>query len=105
LECMLDDRLDGSEAGASGDEEDRLAPVLAKVEGSERPFEAKDRALLHFLEDEARERPAGRLAHVQLQELVVVRRVRHREAAALAVLEEDVDVLAGEELQALARRK
>jgi hypothetical protein len=40
---------------------------------------------------------------VKLQELVVVGCIRHREAAPLAVLHEDVEVLAGEELQALAR--
>src|SRR5258708_7587628 len=45
------------------------------------------------------------MAHMQLHELVVVRRVRHREAAPRAVLQEDVDVLAGEEHQALVRRE
>ena len=35
----------------------------------------------------------------------VVRRVRHREAAPLAVLQQEIDVLAGEELQPLVRRQ
>ena len=42
---------------------------------------------------------------MQLQEGVVVRRIGQREAALLAVLEQDVDVLPGEELQALAGRQ
>jgi hypothetical protein len=49
--------------------------------------------------------PPGVRPHVQLQELVVVRRVGEREAAPLAFLQQDVDVLPGEELQALAGRK
>ena len=51
------------------------------------------------------ERAAGHVAHVDLQELVVVRRVRHREAAPRAVLQEELDVLPGKELQALVRRQ
>ena len=45
------------------------------------------------------------MAHVQLHELVVVRRVAHREAAPRAVLQQQVDVLPGQELQALVRRQ
>ena len=105
VERVLDDRLDRREAGAARDEDHRLVGILAQVEGPERAFEAQDRALLHLVEHEARERAARRLAHVQLEELVVVRRVGHREAAPLAVLQQDVDVLPGEELQPLAGRK
>ncbi len=42
---------------------------------------------------------------MQLQERVVVRRVRHREAAADAVRQHEVDVLAGEKLQPLVGGK
>src|SRR6185503_2816648 len=102
LERVLDERLDRREARAARDEDERLVAVFAQVERAQRPLEADDRALLHLLEDEAREGATGGFADVQLQELVVVRRVREREAAPLAVLHEDVEVLAGEELQALA---
>ena len=105
VEEVLDLRLDRREAGAAGHEDDRLVGVLAQVEGAQRALEAQDGALLHLLEDVAREGAARRLAHVQLQELVVVRRVGHGEAAPLAVLHQDVDVLAREELQPLAGGK
>jgi hypothetical protein len=42
---------------------------------------------------------------VQLQEGVVVRRVGQRKAAALAILEQDVDVLAGQKPQPFAHRQ
>jgi hypothetical protein len=44
-------------------------------------------------------------ADVQLQQAVVVRRIGERERPSLAVLEQDVDVLAGEKLQTLAARQ
>ncbi|MPN32280.1 hypothetical protein SDC9_179758 [bioreactor metagenome] len=42
---------------------------------------------------------------MQLEQRIVMRGVRQREAALFAILEQDVDVLAGEELQALAGRQ
>ena len=102
---VLDDRLDRREAGARGDEDDRLVRVLAQEEGAERPLEAQDVALLHLAEHVVGELPAGDVAHVQLDQLVVVRRIGHREAAPRAVLEQELDVLAGEELQALVGRQ
>ena len=46
-------------------------------------------------------KPPGHVADVQLEQRVVVRRRREREAAPPAVLQQEVDVLAGEELQPL----
>jgi hypothetical protein len=45
------------------------------------------------------------MPHVQLDELVVVRRIAHGEAPPRAVLEEELEVLAGEELQPLRGRQ
>ncbi len=45
------------------------------------------------------------MADVQLQQGIVVRRIGQREAALPAVLEQDVDILSGEELQAFAGRQ
>src|SRR5258706_2696630 len=105
MEGMLDDRLDRRESRAAGDKNEGLVRVLAQEESPERPFEAQDGALLHRIEDELREGAPGRPAHMKLEKSIIVRGVGEREAAALALLEEDVDVFAGEELQALACRK
>src|SRR5687768_5112341 len=98
MERSLQDRLDRREAGAASDEHDRLRAVLAQEEAAERTLQAKDVALLHLAEHVVGEAAAGHLADVQLDQLVGVRRVRHREAAPLAALQQEVDVLAGEEL-------
>ena len=97
--------LDRREAGAAGHEDDRLVAVLAQEEAAVRAFEAQDGFFLHAVEHVVGEQAAGNVADVQLQEFVVVRRVGEREAAPLAVLEQDVDVLPGEELQAFVGRQ
>ena len=68
-------------------------------------FEAQDGFFLHAVEYGIGEQAAGDVADVQLQEFVVVRRIGERKAAPLAVLEQDVDVLPGKELQALVGRQ
>jgi hypothetical protein len=57
------------------------------------------------LEDVSGELAARDQAHVQLQEAVVVGRVGNRKRATLAVLQQELDVLAGEKLQALVGRQ
>ena len=105
MQHVLDDRLDRREAGAAGDEDDRLVGVLAQVERAERAFEAQDLAPLVRREQRIGEEPARRVPDVQLEQLVGVRRRREREAAPVAVLQQEVDVLAGEVLQPLVRRQ
>ena len=105
MQRVLDDRLDRREAGAAGDEDDRLVRLLAQVERAERPFEAQDLAPLELVEELVGEEAAGHVPDVQLEQRVVVRRRREREAAPPAVLQQEVDVLAGEVLQALVRRQ
>ena len=97
--------LDRRETGAAGDEDDRLVRFLAQEERAERPFEAQDLAALVLVEELVREMPAGHVPDVQLEQRVVVRRRGERKAAAAAVLQQEVDVLAGEILQALVRRQ
>ena len=94
MERVLDHRLDRREAGAAGDEDDRLVRFLAQIERAERAFEAQDLAALVLREQRVGEEPAGHVADVQLEQRVVVRRRGEREAAALAVLQQEVDVLA-----------
>ncbi len=100
MQRVLDHRLDRREAGAAGDEDDRLVGVLAQVERAERPFEAQDLAALVLVEQLVGEEAARHVADVQLEQRVVVRRRRQRKAAPLAVLQQEVDVLAGEDIAA-----
>ena len=65
-----------------------------------RAVEAQDVAQLHGRENLVGEHAARHVADVQLEEGIVMRRVGQREAAPPAVLEQDVDILPGEELQA-----
>ena len=105
MQRVLDDSLDRREAGAAGDEDDRLVRFLAQEERAERALEAQDLAALVLVEQLVREVPAGDEADVQLEQRVIVRRRGQREAAATAVLQQEVDVLAGQILQALVRRQ
>ena len=70
-----------------------------------RALEAQNLLFLHGLEHVAGEAAAVDAAHVQLEVAAVVRGVGDREAAPLTVGEQDVDVLAGAELEVLARRQ
>lgn len=65
------------------------------------PFHAQDLASLVLRVQGIGEEAAGNVAHVQFQQRVGVRRRGQRKAAAMAVLQQEVDVLAGEELQPL----
>ena len=105
VDRVLDDGLDRCEAGARGDEDDGLFRTLAQEEGPERRLEAQDVLLLHLAEDVVGELPAGDVAHVDLDQFGIVRRVAHREAAARAITQQELEVLAGEELQLFTRRE
>ena len=72
---------------------------------AERSLEAQDLPLLHLVEHVRGEGSARVVPQMQLQMLVVVGSVRHREGAPLAVLQQDLDVLTGKKLQALIRRQ
>ena len=72
VQGVLDDALDRREAGAAGDEDDRLVAVFAQEERAERTFEAQDVALLHLAEHVVGERAVGHVAHVQLDVRVVL---------------------------------
>ena len=93
-ERMLEHALDGRKAGGAGDEQDRLVALLAQVEGAQGSLEADVVAHLHGLEHARREEAAGNQPHVQLDQVGDAGPRREREAALLAVLEQDVDVLA-----------
>src|SRR5437660_8745505 len=101
MEDMLDDGLDRREARAAGDEDDRLVGLFAEVERAERSFEAENLASLVLRKQRVGKETARHVADVQLEQLVGMRRRGERKTAALAVLQQQVDVLAGEKLQSL----
>ena len=105
VDGMLDQSLDRCETGTAGHHDDRLLRSLAQMERAERPLEAQDVLQLHGREDMVGEVAARHVAQVQIDDVVLVRRVGHREGAALAVGQQELDVLARQKLQALVARQ
>ena len=102
---MFDNGLDRRESCATREQDHRLGRILAQVEAAVRAVKAQDVAYLHGREYLVSEYAARDMADVQLKKGIVVWCIGQRETALSAVLEQDVDVLAGEELQALAGRQ
>ena len=100
LEGMLEDALQRCEAGAAADENNRPVGVLAQEKGPQRPLDAQQGLFLHVVEDLVGKQPAFHVADVQLDELVVVRRVGNGERAGVVAPDQHIDVLPGEKLQA-----
>jgi hypothetical protein len=102
---MLDQRLDRRKAGAAGDQDHGLGRFLAQEETAVGALQTQDVLFLHGTEYVSGEFAAGNQPHMQLQKAVVMRRVGDGKGAPLAVLEHELDVLAGKELQALVGRQ
>ena len=100
MQRVLDHGLDRCETGATGDKNDRLVRFLAQEERAERTFEAQDLAPLELGEQLVGEKAARHVPDVQVEKRVVLGRGRDRKAAPAAVLEQEVDVLPGQVLQA-----
>ena len=105
VEGVLDHALDRREAGTAGHEQHRPRRVLAQHEGPEGGADAQDRLLPHLREDVVGEAPARNMPQVQLDQLVVVRGVGDRERPGAAVGEQELQILARQELQALLLRQ
>ena len=93
--------LMGAKPVAPADEEDGVL-AFAQREAATRAFEAQGVAHLHALEHVGGEASAGHQAHMQLDLAALAGTVGEREGAALAVVQQDVDVLACAEIQRLA---
>ena len=106
---MLDDCLDGGKTGTARKQDDRLLAVFAQEERAVWPLKPEDLALLHGrfpgAEDVIREQPARQVPDMQLKLAGEMRRIGHRVTATLAVLEDDLDVLPGVEVERLCRRQ
>ena len=98
---VFDQRLDWGEARTPREQDHRLDRLLAQKEAAVGPLETQDVLFFHAAEDMAGELAAGNQPDMQLQEAIVMRRVGDGKRAALAVLQQELDVLAGEKLQAL----
>ena len=97
--------LIGAKPVSTGDQYQRLARVFAQEEAAMWPVDAHDVAFLHRRKDVAGVEAARYMANVKLQKGVIVRGVGQRKCAPPAVLEQDLDVLPGEELQPFAGRQ
>ena len=101
VQRVFHDCLDRGEAGAAGDEDDWLVRVFAQKKSAERASEAQDVALFHDLKYMMGKCAARDVADVQFEKLIVVRCIGQRETTRLLILEQNVDVLSGQELQTL----
>jgi hypothetical protein len=72
MKDMLQYALDGSEPGPAGDKYNRLVRILAQKKGTERPFKAQNISFLHLGEDMLGKCAPAVIAHMQLQQLVVM---------------------------------
>lgn len=102
---VFDNRLDRRETSTAGDQDDRLDSVFAQIKSAVRAVDAQDVAALQGAENLLSEQPPRDVANVQLQHGVVMRRIGQGKAAFFAVLEQNIDVLAGPELQPFAGRQ
>lgn len=96
---VLDNRLDRRKTRAAGDQHNRLRRVFAQKKAAVRPVQADDVARFHGIKYLPGKLPARHLADVQMQTGIIMRRVSQRERAAPAILEQNIDILAGQELQ------
>ena len=104
-ERMFDDRFDRCKTGAAGDKQHRLGRLLAQEEAALRSLDTQQVTLLQRAKDLSREIAPVDAPDVQLQARVVMWRIGQRKRAAAPVLEQDVDVLSGEEIEAFAGRQ
>jgi hypothetical protein len=106
---VFQQRLDRREAGARGEQDDRLVGLLAQEEAAVGALDAKDVLFLHCAEHVVGELAARHVADVQFEARARrgqgVGRIGHRVAAPRAVAQDELDVLARVELQRLARRQ
>ncbi len=102
---MLDHPLERAEAGPSADEEHGAVGCLAQGEGPQGRLDAQDGLLRQAMEDMIGEGPARDMADMQFDERIVVGGVGDGEGPLAPVREYEVQILAGEELQALALRQ
>ncbi|MCY1365231.1 hypothetical protein D9M69_520700 [compost metagenome] len=102
---MLDDGLDGGEAGARGQQDQRQLAVFAQEEAAVRALDAQDVLFLHGAEHVVGELAPGHVAQVEFEpglRGLGVGRVGHGIAAALAVAQQEFHVLAGVVLEGVA---
>src|SRR5450759_5325358 len=97
---MFDDRFDGCKTSAAGDKDDGFFRIFAQKKGAEWSLETQDIAFLHDFEHMMGKCAADDVTDVELQKLIVMRCIGQRKAARLLILEQNIDVLSGQELQA-----
>ena len=106
---MLGNRLDRRKTGATSEQHNRPRAVLAQEKRAERRFDAQDVALLDRRFERA-EQPIGKYTSrcapdMQFDQMICMRRGRDRILAARAVLQNEIQILAGTKLQSLVGRQ
>src|SRR6266849_2014555 len=105
LDQIFDDRLQRREAGSCRKANNRLVRIRAQMEISVRQFDVERVAWAEFGKHPLRETSPRHVPDMQLHAVALVRRVRHRKIAGVAVRHFDAQILAGQEFCANARRK
>ena len=107
LEGILADGLDRREAGTARHHDDRLIGVLAQIEAAQRSLEAKQVSYFQFTKNMLGEGAARGVPHMDLErgDTAGIGTRGERIAAPPAFLEQDVDVLPGEEAEILVHRQ
>ena len=98
-------RLDRREARATRKQNHRLGRFVAQEKTAIGTLKAQDVLFLHAAEDMTSEFSVSDQANMELQEAVIMWRVGDGKRATLAVLQQELDVLPGEKLQALVGRQ
>ncbi len=99
VEHMLKYAFDRREAGAAGNEYYWFVRILAQKKCAQGSFKAQDVSFLHLGEHMLGECAPTVVAHMQLQQFVVMGGVSQRKTPALAIFHEDIDILSCEKLQ------
>src|SRR5690606_39228312 len=102
---MADHRAHGRITRAAADQDGGTGGVLAKPQLAERSLDAKQRFFRAARKELLRELPARDASNMELEQFRIVGRVCDREAAAPIVRQHDVEILARDVAELLARRQ
>ena len=105
---VLDQRLDGGKPSARGQKNHRLGTVFTQKEAAIGAFDAQNVFLFHGTEHMVGELATGHVAQVQFQVgwcALVVRRIGHRVAAAVAIAQQKLHILPGVVLERFGSRQ
>lgn len=104
VQRLQHNRLDRREARTAR-QKDHWLIGFAQIKAAMRAIEAQDIPHLHRAKHLISKQPTRHMANMELKRCSIVRRIGYREATALAILEQDIDVLTRMELEHFCRRQ